>query len=58
MGQGSCIDLCVRERENIMVTYDKFGNNIKMPGIENVNKLKKDINFWMAIPHISLMVGK
>lgn len=33
-----------------MVTYWKFGVNIKMPRIENIKKFKKYINLLMAIP--------
>lgn len=50
MAQGSFIDLCMRERENIVLAHCKFGINIKMSEIEHVIKFKKDINLWMATP--------
>lgn len=55
MAWRNCTDLCMRERENIVIlAYCKFEMRIKLPRIENVNEKFKKVSerhkLWMVIP--------
>lgn len=49
----SCIDVCMRERENIVtLAYCKFGMRVKLPRIENekFKKVYERHKLWLALP--------